>query len=100
MDPIKYVKKFRIIAIISWFGFMLAAIILMLLSVLPRSPLIPGIALIAGAIPVLGFKVFNTVRCPRCHHKMKIFSSFPHTIYKCTKCSHIVNTSVERGKLT
>lgn len=96
MDPIKYVKKFRIVAATSWFGLMFLAIVLMLFSVVPRSPIIPVIAFAAGTIPVLAFKLFNTVRCPRCRHKMKIFSSFPHTIYKCTKCSHVVNTSVAK----
>lgn len=95
MDPIDYVKKFRLIASISFFGFMLAAITLMLISVLPRSPIIPLSAILVGGIPGFIFKLMHTVRCPRCHHKMKVFSKFPHVIYKCTRCAHIVNTNVD-----
>lgn len=95
MDPIDYVKKFRLITAISFFGFMVAAIVLMLVSILPRSPIIPASAIVFGFIPAIIFKLVNTVRCPRCGHKMKVYSKFPHVIYKCTKCSHVVNTHVD-----
>ncbi len=94
MHPEKYVKRFRLIAAISWLGFAIIAIVLMLLSIIPKIILVPFIAIAVGTIPVFIFKLFNKVECPRCKHKMKKFASFPHVIYKCTRCSHIINTSV------
>ena len=94
MYPEKYVKRFRLTATISWLGFGILAIVLMLLSVIPRIAIVPFIALAVGTIPILIFKLFNKVECPRCKHKMKIHSGFPHIIYKCTRCDHIINTNV------
>ena len=94
MYPEKYVKRFRLVAAISWLGFGVLAIVLMLLSVIPRIAIVPFIALAVGTITILVFRVFNKVECPRCKHKMKIHSRFPHLIYKCTRCDHIINTHV------
>lgn len=94
MHPGTYVKRFRLVATISWIGFAIIAIALMLLSIVPRHEIVPFVALVVGTIPILVFKIFNKALCPRCKHKMKIFSGFPHIIYKCTRCSHIVNTNV------
>jgi len=94
MHPEKYVKRFRLIATISWVGFGLLAIVLMLISIAPRHIIVPIAAVAIGTIPLIVFKLSNKVECPRCKYKMKIYSNFPHVIYKCTRCSHIVNTSV------
>ena len=97
MGPIEYINRFRMVATISWLGLLVAAIVLMLLWIIPRSPIIPLIALGAGSIPIIIFKLFNKVECPRCKHKMKVTSGFPHIIYKCTRCAHVVNTNVDSG---
>jgi hypothetical protein len=94
LHPGTYVKRFRLIAALSVIGFAVISIVLMLLSTVPKHEIVPFVALVVGAVPVLIFKLFNKVQCPRCKHKMKIFSRFPHVIYKCTRCSHVVNTTV------
>ncbi len=94
MAPEKYIRKFRTVATISWLGFGFLAITLMILSVVPRIHIVPFVAIAVGTIPILAFKFMNKVECPRCKHKMKIHSGFPHVIYKCTKCEHVVNTNV------
>ena len=56
MTPEKYVKRFRLIAAISWFGFGLLAIVLMILSVIPRIALVPFVAILIGSIPIFNFQ--------------------------------------------
>ncbi|NWF89449.1 MAG: hypothetical protein HXY50_08295 [Ignavibacteriaceae bacterium] len=97
MTPERYVKTFRLVAAISWLGLGLTAIVLMIFAVIPRHEIIPLGALLLGSIPILIFKLFNKVECPRCKHKMKISSSFPNIVYKCSRCSHIINTGIYGG---
>jgi hypothetical protein len=97
MSPEKYVKRFRILAAISWIGIGILVILLMLLSIVPRTVIFPLIAVAIGTLPVLLFKLFSKVECPRCKYKMKVHSRFPHLIYKCVRCSHVVNTNVYRN---
>lgn len=93
MHPGVYVNRFRKIAAISWLTFGLLAIVLLVMSIVPRHELVPILAVLVGSLPILVFKLFTKVECPRCKHKMKLYSTFPHVIYKCTRCSHIVNTN-------
>lgn len=93
MLPGVYINRFRKIAAISLLTFGIIAIVLLSMSVIPRHELVPIIAIIIGSLPLLVFKLFTKVECPRCKHKMKLYSKFPHVIYKCTRCSHIVNTN-------
>ena len=94
LAPEKYVKSFRVLATVSWLGSGITAIILMFMEIIPKNLLIPIGVLVGGAIPVILFKLFSKVDCPRCGFKMKKSSGFPHTVYNCERCSHIVNTSI------
>lgn len=93
MAPDKYVRRFRTIAAISRLGFGIASIVLMLLTIIPRNEFVPAAAVIAGSVPIVVFKLFSRIECPRCKAKMKRSSKFPNIVYTCPRCSHIVNAS-------
>jgi hypothetical protein len=94
MNAIKYTKKLRRLATISWVGSLAIFLGLAWFNVLPFNECLPFLALFAGSIPIIIFIVLNKAVCESCGGQMKISSGYPRIVYRCKKCNSKADTGI------